>query len=89
MKFTINYAPKKSEAVSVCELSQFHLKLKMAAREEYFQVQLSPEDDESIKGLNAYFNANRAWIVWNNAEGEWLYPANPNHHKIASSRTDS
>ncbi len=86
MKFTL--APQNREQTVGHTLRQFHLQLKMAAREDYFQVQLEPENDGIIEGLNATFNADRAWIIWNNAEGEWLYPVNSKHAKLESDEED-
>ena len=80
MKFTITYAPQKREATTGSEFSQFGLRLKEAQMRGDFptsiQVILDKDAEWVSEGLSAFFNANRAWVIWNNEDGEWLYPVN-------------
>ncbi len=80
MKFALTFAPDTREPIIGRTLSQLHLAFKRGLGGEIFQVQLDPEkDDGTIEGLNAFFNAKRAWLIWSNADGEWLYPVNTEH----------
>ena len=86
MKFILTFAPQKREAIVGSEFSQLGLQLKIAkvrgASLTSFQIRLDQEADGVAEGLCAYFNANRAWIIWNNEHDEWLYPVNSRYKEL-------
>ena len=86
MKFTLTFAPQKREAIVGSEFSQLGLQLKIAKIRgdslTSFQIILDKDTEWVAEGLIAYFNANRAWLIWNNEDDEWLYPVNFRHDKL-------
>ena len=83
MRFSVSFQPQKRAVASGDSLADWRALLEAIERLDSVQVSVEKwADGEFEAGLNAYFNANRAWVIWGNPDGEWLYPVNPNWREL-------
>jgi len=79
MRFTSTYQPISRDKISGQSLAELRAHLDGIEQKDSIQVGLYREDGE---GLSAYFNANRAWLIWGNTDGDWAYPVNPAYREL-------
>lgn len=73
MRYEITFQPEQRESAGE-SLAELHVALFGIEHESSVQVRLRTFEGES---LNAYFNPNRAWMMWMNTDGRWACPQNP------------
>lgn len=73
MHYEITYQPEK-RAARGDSLEELRAALSGIEHESSVQVRLRTFDGESF---SAYFNAQRAWVMWMNEHGCWALPQNP------------
>ena len=83
MQFTVSYEPDKRAEIKGDSLAELRALLADVESVDSIQVVLEKRmDGEPEEMINASFNANRAWMVWMNEDGDWLGPVNSNWREL-------